>query len=138
MLAALRAGLLAVPLLLAAISTTFAADKAFQRDDLADAAIKLQAQIKTDAGTVTKPVAALRRDVDAALGRGDYSTGLQLLGQMIAAAPNDSAPWLRLARTIMNSTGNDDRERAALLERASTAATSRTCVRRAANRKPRA
>jgi hypothetical protein len=85
MLAALRAGLLAVPLLLAAISTTFAADKAFQRDDLADAAIKLQAQIKTDAGTVTKPVAALRRDVDAALGRGDYSTGLQLLGQMIAA-----------------------------------------------------
>jgi uncharacterized protein YfaS (alpha-2-macroglobulin family) len=122
MLAALRAGLLAVPLLLAAISTTFAADKAFQRDDLADAAIKLQAQIKTDAGTVTKPVAALRRDVDAALGRGDNSTGLQLLGQMIAAAPNDSAPWLRLARTIMNSTGNDDRERAALLERASTAA----------------
>ena len=122
MLAALRAGLLAVPLLLAAISTTFAADKAFQRDDLADAAIKLQAQIKTDAGTVTKPVAALRRDVDAALGRGDYSTGMQLLGKMIAAAPNDSAPWLRLARTIMNSTGNDNRERAALLERASTAA----------------
>ena len=122
MLATLRAGLLAVPLVLAAVSTTFAADKAFQRDDLADGAIKLQAQVKADAGAVTKPVAALRRDVDAALARGDSQTALQLLGQIIASAPNDSANWLRLARTIMNTTGSDDRERPALLERASTAA----------------
>ena len=51
MLAALRAGLLAVPLLLAAISTTFAADKPFQRYDFADSAVRLEAQIKTEAGT---------------------------------------------------------------------------------------
>ena len=31
-----------------------AADKAFKRDDLADAAIKLEAQIKSEAGPVSK------------------------------------------------------------------------------------
>src|SRR5262249_20970317 len=62
-------------------------------------------------------------DVDAALARSDYSTALQALEQLIVAAPNnDGTPWLRLARTIMNSTGADDRDRHALLERASTAA----------------
>ena len=108
MLAVLRAGLFVVPLFLAAVSTTFAADKAFQRDDLADAGIKLQAQVKADAGTVTKPVATLRRDADAALARGDSQTALQLLGQIVASAPNDGANWLRLARTIMNTTSSDD------------------------------
>ena len=40
-----------------------AADKAFKRDDLADSAIKLEAQIKSEAGPVTKSAgdAAQRR-----------------------------------------------------------------------------
>ena len=43
-----------------------AADKPFKRDDLADAAIKLEAQIKSEAGPVTKPAASLRTDADTA------------------------------------------------------------------------
>ena len=43
-----------------------AADKSFKRDDLADAAIKLEAQIKAEAGPVAKSAAALRREADAA------------------------------------------------------------------------
>ena len=44
-----RAGVAAALVILLSFSA-IAADKAFQRDDLADAAIKLEAQIKTDAG----------------------------------------------------------------------------------------
>ena len=47
---------------------------------------------------------------------------MALLGQIVAAAPNDSATWLRLARTIMQIRAADDNEKALLLERASTAA----------------
>lgn len=122
MLAAVRAGLVAVPLFLAAVSTILAADKPFQRDDLADSAIRLEAQIKADAGNVSKPVAALRRDADAAFGRADYRTGMQVLGQIAAVAPNESANWVRLARTILQISTNNEQERTALLERASTAA----------------
>ena len=45
-----------------------------------------------------------------------------LLGQLVAAAPADSANWLRLARAIQQIRPADDRERALLLERAATAA----------------
>jgi hypothetical protein len=51
----------AAALVLLLSAPTFAADKPFKRDDLADAAIKLEAQIKAEAGQVTKPAAALRR-----------------------------------------------------------------------------
>ena len=42
----------------------------------------------------------LRTDADAAFKRNDFRTGLQILGQIAATAPEDSANWLRLARTI--------------------------------------
>src|SRR5439155_20930953 len=58
-----------------------AADKAFKRDDLADSAIKLEAQIKSEAGPVAKSTATLRTDSDAAFKRFDFRTGLQILGQ---------------------------------------------------------
>lgn len=122
MLAAVRAGLVAVPLFLAALATASAADKPFQRDDLADGAIRLEAQIKADAGSVSKPLATLRREADTAFGRADYRTGMQVLGQIAASAPNDGANWLRLARTILQISAGTERERTALLERASTAA----------------
>ena len=74
MLSSLRAGVIAV--LVAAFSfSAQAADKPFQRDDLADAAIKLEAQIKSDAGPVAKPVATLRHDADAAFQRNDFRAG---------------------------------------------------------------
>ena len=78
-----------------------AADKPFKRDELADAAIKLEAQIKSEAGPVSKPAASLRTDADTAFKRNDFRTGLQILGQIAATAPDDGANWLRLARTIL-------------------------------------
>lgn len=121
MLASVRAGVIAALVTLAS-AATFAADKPFQREELADSAIKLEARIKAEAGTVSKPLAALRRDLDAATGRRDYRSAIQLLGQIITITPNEAANWLRLARTSMQVLPSDERERTALLERASIAA----------------
>jgi uncharacterized protein YfaS (alpha-2-macroglobulin family) len=99
-----------------------AADKAFRRDDLADSAIKLEAQIKSEAGPVAKSGASLRTDADAAFRRSDFRTGLQILGQIAATTPEDSANWLRLARTIFQISPANSSEQTFLLERASTAA----------------
>ncbi|HWF94560.1 MAG TPA: alpha-2-macroglobulin [Xanthobacteraceae bacterium] len=124
MLTFVRAGLAAalvalLPLLAAAPA---AAEKAYQRDDLSDAAIKLEAKIKSDAGPVSKPAATLRRDADAAFGHNDFRTGLQILGQIVVVAPNDSANWLRLAKSVLQIRPSNDQERSALLDRAATAA----------------
>jgi uncharacterized protein YfaS (alpha-2-macroglobulin family) len=121
MLASLRAACAAALVLLLSIPT-IAADKPFQRDDLADAAIKLEAQIKAEAGQVSKPAAALRREADAAFQRNDFRGGMQILGQIVAVAPNDSANWLRLAKAVQQIRPSNDRERTLLLERAATAA----------------
>ena len=121
MLAFARAGLAAALLVLFPILAT-AADKPFQRAELADSAIRLEAQIKKDAGTVAKPVATLRREVDAAFQRSDYRGGMQLLGQIVATTPDDAASWLRLARAIRQIGAPTDAERTTLTERAATAA----------------
>jgi alpha-2-macroglobulin len=121
MLASVRAGVVAALVALAS-AAAFAADKPFQRDELADSAIKLEARIKADAGTVAKPLATLRRDADAAAARRDFRSLIQLLGQIVAVAPNDAANWLRLGRASMQVLPTDERERTTLLERASIAA----------------
>jgi uncharacterized protein YfaS (alpha-2-macroglobulin family) len=102
--------------------TAQAADKAFKRDDLADSAIKLEAQIKSEAGAVGKTNASLKTDADTAFRRNDFRTGLQILGQIAATAPEDSSNWLRLARTIFQIRPANSSEQTFLLERASTAA----------------
>src|SRR2546428_3415610 len=79
--------------------TAQAADKAFKRDDLADSAVKLETQIKSEAGPVAK-TNATKTDADAAFRRSDFRTGLQILGQIAAVTPEDSGNWLRLARVI--------------------------------------
>src|SRR5271170_3069095 len=124
MISLIRAGICAALLMVAplVIGAANAAEKPFQDSDLADAAITLEAQIKSDAGTPTKPLAQIRRDADAAFAKNDFRGGMALLGQIVAAAPNDSATWLRLARTIMQIRPADDNEKRLLLERASTAA----------------
>ena len=81
MLAFVRAACAAALVLLLSIPA-IAADKSFRRDDLTDAAIKLEAQIKGEAGQVSKPAAALRREVDAAFQRNDSP-----------AAAINSLPW---------------------------------------------
>ena len=119
---ALARGILAAAIVLLLCVPTIAADKPFKRDDLTDAAIKLEAQIKSEAGQVTKTAAALRREADAAFQRNDFRSGLQLLGQIVVVAPDDSANWLRLAKSVLQIRPGNDRERALLLERAATAA----------------
>ena len=92
-----------------------AADKAFKRDDLADSAVKLEAQIKSEAGPVAKSSATLRTDADAAFRRSDFRVGLQILGQIAATTPEDSANWLRLAKTIFQIRSASSSEQTFLL-----------------------
>ena len=121
MLAFVRAACAAALVLLLSIPA-IAADKSFRRDDLTDAAIKLEAQIKGEAGQVSKPAAALRREADAAFQRNDFRGGMQILGQIVTVAPDDSANWLRLAKAVLQIRPSNDREKTLLLERAATAA----------------
>jgi uncharacterized protein YfaS (alpha-2-macroglobulin family) len=121
MIGLVRAAALCATLAFALVSAE-AADKAFKRDDLADAAIKLEAQIKSEAGPVSKSAATLRTDADAAFRRNDFRGGLQALGQIVATAPEDSANWLKLARTIILIRSQTSSEQTFFLERASTAA----------------
>ena len=121
MIGLVRAATLCVTLALGLVSVQ-AADKAFKRDDLVDSAIKLEAQIKSEAGPVTKSNATLKTDADAAFRRSDFRTGLQILGQIAATTPEDSGNWLRLARTIFQIRPANSSEQTFLLERASTAA----------------
>lgn len=124
MVAIARAGILAalVALLSLSFSVSTFAQKAFVRDDLADAAIKLEAQIKTESGTITRNAATLRRDADAAFARNDFRTGLALLGQITVVAPDDASNWLRLARAVLQIRPGTETERTTLLERAATTA----------------
>ncbi|QWG11106.1 alpha-2-macroglobulin family protein [Bradyrhizobium sediminis] len=121
MIGLVRAAALCATLALGLV-TAQAADKAFKRDDLADSAVKLEAQIKSEAGAVAKTNATLKTDADAAFKRSDFRTGLQILGQIAATTPEDSANWLKLARTIFQIRPASSSEQTFLLERASTAA----------------
>ena len=58
-----------------------------------------------------------------------------MLGQIVAAAPDDSANWLRLARAVLQIRPANERERTTLLERAATAAY--IAYQRTSNRRPR-
>src|SRR5581483_1302874 len=113
-LAAALAAFIAIPAL--------AADQAFRQSTLDEAAIKLEAQIKSDAGNVAKPAATLRREAETAFQKNDVRGGMLVLGQLVAAAPDDASSWLRLARAVLQIKPRDNREKALLLDRASTAA----------------
>ena len=78
MLASLRAGLTAALLLVSSLSA-LSADKPYHRDDLAEAAVRVEGQIKADAGAVAKPLAALRRDADTAVARRNQDGALDMV-----------------------------------------------------------
>ena len=121
MIGLVRAATLCATLALG-LNSALAADKAFKRDDLADSAIKLEAQIKSEGGAVSKSSATLKSDADAAFRRNDFRSGLQILGQIATLTPEDSGNWLRLARTIFQIRPSTDSEQTFFMERASTAA----------------
>ena len=102
--------------------TAFAADKPFQRSDLADSAVRLETQIKTESGQIAKPVATLRSEAEAAFAKRDFRAGMQTLAQIVSVEPRTAGNWLRLARAILQIRASDESERANFLERAATAA----------------
>src|SRR5690348_11245540 len=108
MLASVRAGFAAALVALFSF-TASAADKPFQRSDLADSAVRLETQIKTEAGQVAKPVATLRAEAEAAFAKRDFRAGMQTLAQIVSVAPREAGNWLRLARAILNIRANDER-----------------------------
>ena len=61
MIGSVRATMICATLALG-LTAAGAADKAFKRDELADSAVKLEAQIKSEAGPVAKSSATLRSD----------------------------------------------------------------------------
>ena len=123
MLRVARAGLAAALLTLAwVLAPAIAAEKPFKQSALDEAAIKLGAQIKSDAGAVAKPAATLRREADTAFQKNEFRSGMVVLSQLVTVAPDDASSWLRLARTILQIKPRDDREKALLFDRASTAA----------------
>ena len=75
MIGLVRAAALCATLALG-LNSALAADKTFKRDDLADSAIKLEAEIKKEAGPVAKTTATLKTDADAAFRRNDFRSGL--------------------------------------------------------------
>src|SRR3954465_5823699 len=100
MIGLVRAAALCATLALGLVSAQ-AADKAFKRDTLADSAIKLEAQIKTEAGAVAKSAQQLRPDLASASRRNEFRSGMQLLGQIVTIAPNEAGNWLWLSKTIL-------------------------------------
>ncbi len=125
MIAHVRAAFVAAVAAVCMAATSFAAqaaNKPFQNSGLNQSAIKLEAQIKADAGPSTESLVQLRQNADAAFAKNDFRTGMEVLGEIVAAAPNDAATWLRLSRTIMQIQPANDDERAQLLERAAAAA----------------
>src|SRR5215475_429178 len=98
--AMLRAGALAALVTLAS-GSALAAGKAFQRADLDDYAVKLEAKLKSDVGAISKPLATLKREADTALEQRDWRGAMKALSVIAVVAPRDSTNWIRLARTML-------------------------------------
>lgn len=97
--------------------------KAITRDDLASDGVRLEAQLKVEAGdAASRPAATSLRDGDAAVARGDRRAALGLYGAAIAADPREAVGWLRYARDAAALEPKDNDERYRLQTRAVTAA----------------
>jgi uncharacterized protein YfaS (alpha-2-macroglobulin family) len=119
----LRAGLFAVLFVFVAAPLTQvrSAEKTFQDAALDDAAIKLEADLKDEAGTVEKPVIALRKDADASLKNGDLQGAADIYVQIVSVAPNDAQAWQLLAHLWLKIPTTDEDDGSARYERATTA-----------------
>ena len=119
----LRAGLFAALFVFVAapLSPVQSAEKTFQDAALDDAAIKLEADLKDEAGAVEKPVIALRKDADAALKKGDLDSAANLYVQIVSVAPNDAQAWRRLADLWLKIPTTEEDDGSTRYERATTA-----------------
>ena len=109
MISLVRAGVVAAlfavaPLLLP--QSASAAEKAFRNSELADSAVKLEGQIKSDAGTPTKPLPQIRRDADAAFSKNDFRAGMALLAiKSCDDAATEHAQLVRDNRQLRQNAG---------------------------------
>jgi hypothetical protein len=121
MLVALRAGLIAA-LCFVAFTPAFSAEKSFKNSSLDNAVITLMADVKDEAGTVEKPVIALKKDADADLKSGNLEGAVDIYTQIVAVAPDDGQAWRRLANILIAIPPTDDDDGSTRYERATTAA----------------
>jgi uncharacterized protein YfaS (alpha-2-macroglobulin family) len=124
----IRAGVTAAFVFFASViafCSCFAADKPYQRGDLAEAAVRLEGQFRTEAGAITKAPNALRSEADKPAVRNDPRLLLPLLRQIAVLTPKDGANWLRVARASLQLAGATPRTESqhfTLLQQATTAA----------------
>jgi alpha-2-macroglobulin len=121
MLACFRAGFVAA-LFFLVITPTQAAEKAYHDDALDDAAVTLEADLKGEAGTVTKPVLALKKDAEALLTKNDFQGAADIYVKIVTVAPNDAQSWRRLSDILLRIPTSDEDDGSARFERATTAA----------------
>ena len=75
-----------------------AAPKAFQDDQLDNAANRLEQDInRSVANAPARPVAVLRKDADTAVGKHDFATAIRDYNQIVTASSNDAQSWWKLA-----------------------------------------
>src|SRR5262249_13696066 len=109
-------GLVAAPL-----APIQSAEKSFQDATLDDDVIKLEADLKDEAGTVEKPLIALKKDADAAIEKDDLETAANIYVQVVTVAPNDVQVWRRLADLWLKIPTTDEDDGSTRYERATTA-----------------
>lgn len=96
--------------------------RTYSRQDLIEAARRLQALLQRERGPLPKPAAQMRKDADAALGSGDARSAAEIYGRLAQASPADSAAWMRFSRALTRIKPNDDESADTFLERAQAAA----------------
>src|SRR5215217_3278489 len=114
------------------------AQKSFLDESLASDSVRLEAQIKTEAGRsgAARPAEQARRDAEASLARGNPRAALGLALAAVAAEPGDGQNWLIYARAAGAVDPRDWNERYTLQQRVTTAAYA--AYQRAATRKDEA
>ncbi|MCJ2045449.1 alpha-2-macroglobulin family protein [Methylobacterium sp. J-078] len=84
------------------------ASKTFLREDLASDGVRLEASLKSEAGTgAAKPAGKARAEGEALLEAEKPAEALKPLGLAVAAEPGDPANWLAYARAA-SAVGNDN------------------------------
>lgn len=111
-----------IAVLAVAMSPSRAADKPYHRDDLADTAVRLEAELRVPNPAAKGALALLRSDADKALARNDAAALVPLARAIAAAAPGDAVNWLRLARAVIATAPTEFPERQQVLDRAVAAA----------------
>ena len=117
----LRVGLFAACL---AFSGATAAEKPYANEDLAASAERLQQQAKEDSAQLraATPLPQLRLQAQAEGAKGDIAKTMPLLQAIVAAAPENSADWLLLARAALLASQQKDADEPKLRDEAFAAA----------------